>query len=75
MVLVEASNGFTYGKLDGAFKTVAARGRVGAGGLGQQMDNSMKMFQGGEVATMLLVFMMLVGLADYASARLRKVLA
>ena len=50
-------------------------GFVGAGGLGQQMDNSMKMFQGGEVATMLLVFMMLVGLADYASARLRKVLA
>jgi phosphonate transport system permease protein len=50
-------------------------GFVGAGGLGQQMDNSMKMFQGGEVATMLIVFMALVGLADYASARLRRVLA
>jgi phosphonate transport system permease protein len=39
------------------------------------MDNSMKMFQGSEVATMLIVFMLLVGLADYVSARLRKVLA
>ena len=50
-------------------------GFVGAGGLGQQMDNSMKMFQGSEVATMLIVFMLLVGLADYASAWLRRVLA
>jgi hypothetical protein len=51
------------------------RVRLAAGGLGQQMDNSMKMFQGSEVATILIVFMLLVGLADYVSARLRKVLA
>jgi phosphonate transport system permease protein len=49
-------------------------GFVGAGGLGQQMDNSMKMFNGGEVATMLLVFIALVALADRASAYFRKVL-
>jgi phosphonate transport system permease protein len=47
-------------------------GFVGAGGLGQQMDNSMKMFNGGEVATMLLVFMLLVGLADLLSSALRR---
>jgi phosphonate transport system permease protein len=48
---------------------------VGAGGLGQQMDGSMKMFNGAEVATMLLVFFALVWLADVASAWLRKGLA
>jgi phosphonate transport system permease protein len=47
-------------------------GFVGAGGLGQQLDNSMKMFAGNEVATMLLVFMVLVALADRASAWLRR---
>jgi phosphonate transport system permease protein len=50
-------------------------GFVGAGGLGQEMDNSMKMFNGSEVATMLLVFIGLVWLADYASGWLRRNLA
>jgi phosphonate transport system permease protein len=49
-------------------------GFVGAGGLGQQMDSSMKMFAGGEVATMLLVFVALVALADRLSAALRRAL-
>jgi phosphonate transport system permease protein len=35
----------------------------------------MKMFNGGEVATMLLVFVVLVALADRISAWLRRVLA
>jgi phosphonate transport system permease protein len=38
------------------------------------MDNSMKMFAGAEVATMLLVFIALVALADQASAAIRKAL-
>jgi phosphonate transport system permease protein len=38
------------------------------------MDNSMKMFAGAEVATMLLVFFALVALADRASAAIRKAL-
>ena len=45
------------------------------GGMGQQMDASMKMFEGAEVATMLLVFMALVWLADRISAWLRQRLA
>jgi phosphonate transport system permease protein len=49
-------------------------GFVGAGGLGQQMDNSMKMFNGAEVATMLLVFIALVALADRISGWLRRAL-
>ena len=47
---------------------------VGAGGLGQQLDNSMKMFNGGEVASMLLVFIALVALADKVSSWLRRAL-
>jgi len=50
-------------------------GFVGGGGLGQQMDMSMKMLAGGEVATMLIVFMLLVALADRASRMLRGMLA
>ena len=53
----------------------AAGAAVGAGGLGQQLDNSTKMFAGGEVATMLLVFIALVALADKVSAWLREALA
>jgi phosphonate transport system permease protein len=48
---------------------------VGAGGLGQQLDNSMKMFNGGEVATLLLIFIVLVALADSVSAWLRRALS
>ena len=57
-----------------AIRSSAVLGFVGAGGLGQQMDASMKMFNGAEVSTMLLVFMALVGFADKASAWLRKAL-
>ena len=58
-----------------AWDNIDVLGFVGAGGLGQQLDNSTKMFAGGEVATMLLVFVLLVTLADKVSAWLRKVLA
>ena len=66
---------YTVYRWECAIRSSAVLGFVGAGGLGQQMDNSMKMFQGAEVATMLIVFMLLVGLADYASAWLRRALA
>ncbi|MFC3682731.1 PhnE/PtxC family ABC transporter permease [Hydrogenophaga luteola] len=65
---------YTVYRWECAIRSSVILGFVGAGGLGQQMDNSMKMFNGGEVATMLLVFMALVALADRASAWLRKVL-
>ena len=50
-------------------------GFVGAGGLGQLMDQSMKMLNGGEAGTILFVFLMLVLAADALSAGLRKVVA
>jgi phosphonate transport system permease protein len=39
------------------------------------MDSSMKMFNGGEVSTVLLVFIALVALADGVSAGLRRALS
>ncbi len=65
---------YTVYRWECAIRSSVVLGFVGAGGLGQQMDNSMKMFNGGEVATMLLVFMALVALADQASSALRKAL-
>ena len=49
-------------------------GFVGAGGLGQQLITSLKMFNGAEVSTILLVFIALVWIADWASGQLRRVL-
>ncbi len=66
---------YTVYRWECAIRSSAVLGFVGAGGLGQQMDTSMKLFQGAEVATMLIVFMLLVGLADAASAWLRRVIA
>ena len=63
---------YTVYRWECAIRSSAVLGFVGAGGLGQEMDNSMKMFNGSEVATMLLVFIALVWLADYASGWLRR---
>ena len=63
---------YTVYRWECAIRSSAVLGFVGAGGLGQLMDASMKMFNGSEVATMLIVFMALVALADRVSAWLRK---
>jgi phosphonate transport system permease protein len=62
---------YTVYRWECAIRSSAVLGFVGAGGLGQMMDSSMKMFNGSEVATMLIVFMALVWLADKTSAWLR----
>jgi phosphonate transport system permease protein len=66
---------YTVYRWECAIRSSAVLGFVGAGGLGQMMDTSMKLFSGGEVSTILLVFMALVWLADAISAGLRKALA
>lgn len=81
---------FFYGLLPGAAQELASytiyrwecgvraavvMGLVGAGGLGQLLDQSIKMLNGGEVATILAVFLLLVMLADAVSAALRRLLA
>jgi phosphonate transport system permease protein len=63
---------YTVYRWECAIRSSAVLGFVGAGGLGQQMDNSMKMFAGSEVATMLVMFVLLVWLADLASGWLRR---
>jgi phosphonate transport system permease protein len=63
---------YTVYRWECAIRSSVVLGFVGAGGLGQQMDNSMKMFNGGEVLTMLAVFVALVALADRVSASLRR---
>jgi phosphonate transport system permease protein len=66
---------YTVYRWECAIRSSAVLGFVGAGGLGQQMDASMKMFNGGEVSTMLIVFVLLVAGTDRLSAWLRRVLA
>ena len=66
---------YTVYRWECAIRSSAVLGFVGAGGLGQQLDNSMKMFSANEVTTMLAVFIGLVWLADKMSSWLRKVLA
>lgn len=58
-----------------AVRASVVMGYVGAGGLGMQMELSMRMLNGGEVATMLLAFFLLVVLADLISWSLRKCFA
>jgi phosphonate transport system permease protein len=65
---------YTVYRWECAIRSSVVLGFVGAGGLGQQMDNAMKSFDGSEVATMLLIFMALVAVADQVSAWLRKAL-
>ena len=65
---------YTVYRWECAVRASVVMGLVGAGGLGQRLDESLKSFAGGEVATLLLVFVALVALADVASRRLRGLL-
>ena len=63
---------YTIYRWECAVRSSVVLGFVGAGGLGQLLDSAMKMFNGGEVATMLAVFVALVAGADRVSAWLRR---
>jgi len=65
---------YTVYRWECAIRSSVVLGFVGAGGLGQLLDGSLKMFAGGEVLTVLLVFVVLVALADRLSAALRRAL-
>jgi phosphonate transport system permease protein len=66
---------YTAYRWECAVRASVVMGFVGAGGLGQQIDLSLRMFAGGEVASMLLTFLLLVLLADGLSRVLRGRLA
>jgi phosphonate transport system permease protein len=63
---------YTVYRWECAVRASVVAGFVGAGGLGQLMDQSMKMLNGGEVSTILMVFFLLVILADYISYFIRE---
>jgi len=63
---------YTIYRWECAIRGSAIMGFVGAGGLGQRMDESTRMMAGGEVATMLLMFVLLVAAADLVSTLLRR---
>lgn len=66
---------YTIYRWECAIRGSIVMGFVGAGGLGQRMDESMKMLAGGEVSTMLIIFVLLVACADWTSKLLRRRLA
>ena len=65
---------YTVYRWECAVRASVVMGFVGAGGLGQLMDQSMKMLNGGEASTILLTFLALVIVADAMSAVIRRVL-
>lgn len=62
---------YTTYRWECAIRGSVVMGFVGAGGLGQRMDESLKMMDGSEVASMLIIFVLLVGCADWVSSALR----
>jgi phosphonate transport system permease protein len=63
---------YTVYRWECAIRGSVVMGFVGAGGLGQRMDESMRMLAGAQVSSMLLVFVALVALADLFSKILRR---
>jgi phosphonate transport system permease protein len=66
---------YTVYRWECAVRASVVMGFVGAGGLGQLMDQSLKMLNGGETSSILLTFLALVVVADAISVVIRKVLA
>jgi phosphonate transport system permease protein len=64
---------YTVYRWECAIRASVIMGFVGAGGLGQQMELSMRMLNGSEVCTILITFLLLVMLADAVSALLRRI--
>ncbi len=63
---------YTTYRWECAIRGSVVMGFVGAGGIGQRMDESMKMLAGAEVSTILIIFVLLVAGADLVSTFLRK---
>ena len=63
---------YTMYRWECAIRGSVIMGFVGAGGLGQRMDEALKMMAGDEVATMLIVFVLLVAASDGVSKFMRR---
>ncbi len=62
---------YTLYRWECAIRASAILGFVGAGGLGQQIELSMRMFQFDEVLTLLAILFVLVATIDFISGRIR----
>ncbi|MBI2229641.1 MAG: phosphonate ABC transporter, permease protein PhnE [Deltaproteobacteria bacterium] len=65
---------YTLYRWECAVRASAILGLVGAGGLGQQIEISMRMFNFNEVLTLLMILFLMVAGVDYLSARVRAML-
>lgn len=65
---------YTLYRWECAVRASAILGLVGAGGLGQQIEISMRMFNFNEVLTILIILFCMVAAVDYLSARVRALL-
>ncbi|MPZ78574.1 MAG: phosphonate ABC transporter, permease protein PhnE [Deltaproteobacteria bacterium] len=65
---------YTLYRWECAVRASAILGLVGAGGLGQQIEISMRMFNFNEVLTILIILFMMVAAVDYISAKTRAML-
>jgi phosphonate transport system permease protein len=65
---------YTLYRWECAVRASAILGLVGAGGLGQQIEISMRMFNFNEVLTILIMLFAMVGAVDYLSAKVRAML-
>ena len=65
---------YTLYRWECAVRTSAILGLVGAGGLGQQIEISIRMFNFHEVTTLLVILFGLVAAADFISAKIRSLL-
>ena len=63
---------YTLYRWECAVRASAILGFIGAGGLGQQIELSMRMFNFHEVVTLVLILFLLVAAVDFLSARARK---
>ncbi len=62
---------YTLYRWECAVRASAILGLVGAGGLGQQIEISMRMFNFNEVLTILMILFSMVAVVDYVSAKVR----
>jgi phosphonate transport system permease protein len=65
---------YTLYRWECAVRASAILGLVGAGGLGQQIEISMRMFDFSEVLTILIILFIMVAAVDYISAKVRAML-
>jgi len=65
---------YTLYRWECAVRASAILGLVGAGGLGQQIEISMRMFNFSEILTILMILFLMVAAVDYLSAKVRGML-